>query len=235
MRFREKLWSQVQDTFPTPKSAPIPIFLCCSRQKNSPVLAFYTQQAKENQGVARFQKVPEDPHSIFQQIFTTHNNNKLSFSIVSIVGMSLIWFNRHTTIMRQVFLFLFSSWGTGSDSGRGLFKVTAGLAELAFESRSVCLQSLVPDHLLELPFLWVLHVLGSASEACPGVGERIPACGFKSTTSFPGILGKTGPMCFCSSSWAPKWWSTQGQKSCVCDPLSEHLWSSLYVPGPRDT
>lgn len=110
MRFREKLWSQVQDTFPTPKSAPIPIFLCCSRQKNSPVLAFYIQQGKENQRVARFQKVPQDSHSIFQQIFTTHNNNKLSFSTVSIVGMSLMWFNQHTTIMRWVFLFLFLSW-----------------------------------------------------------------------------------------------------------------------------
>ena len=78
--------------------------------RNSPVLAFYTQQAKENQGVARFQKVPEDSHSLFQQIFTTHNNNKLPFSIVSIVGISFIWFNRHTTITRWVFLFLFLGW-----------------------------------------------------------------------------------------------------------------------------
>ena len=48
-------------------------FSYVAQGRNSPVLAFYTQQAKENQGVARFQKVPEDSHSLFQQIFNEHD------------------------------------------------------------------------------------------------------------------------------------------------------------------
>ena len=68
MRFRENVWSQVQDTSQILHQSPFYALMA----ESPPFFAIPMQQTEENPGVARFQKVLEDSHSFFQQIFTNH-------------------------------------------------------------------------------------------------------------------------------------------------------------------